>query len=178
MARDIASIWRKSALCAGLVAITMLGACRQSEEGQYFEVSGRLFEFNYRLARATYVVTLNPLRPMEDGQVVVATFENPAGGAPFVVKQPVWPKMRHITLTSPALTCVVKDKPYAVSIRIEDLSGKLLQTLQTTLISTEDQSVLPDRPLVTGPVYELNPELAGHSDGRLPGAEKPVCPKA
>ncbi|MFD9902073.1 hypothetical protein ACHMW4_09125 [Mesorhizobium sp. UC22_110] len=156
----------------------MLGACRQSEEGQYFEVSGRLFEFNYRLARATYVVTLNPLRPMEDGQVAVASFENPAGGAPFVVKQPVWPKMRHITLTSPALTCVVKDKPYGVSIRIEDPNGKLLQALQTTLISSEDQSVLPDRPLVTGPVYELNPELKDHPDGRLPGAEKPVCPKA
>lgn len=175
---EIARIWRTFALVAGLFATMALGACRQFEEGQYFEVSGRLFEFNYRLARATYVVTLNPLRPMEEGQVVVASFENPAGGAPLVVKQPVWPKMRHITLTSPALTCVVKDKPYAVSIRIEDLSGKLLQTLQTTLISTEDQSVLPDRPLVTGSVYELNPELAGHPDGRLPGVEKPVCPKA
>ncbi|CAM5356744.1 hypothetical protein MAUB1S_06141 [Mycolicibacterium aubagnense] len=178
MARGSVADWRTLALGTGLLAAMMLGACRQSEEGQYFEVSGRLFEFNYRLARATYVVTLNPLRPMEDGQVAVASFENPAGGAPFVVKQPVWPKMRHITLTSPALTCVVKDKPYGVSIRIEDPNGKLLQALQTTLISSEDQSVLPDRPLVTGPVYELNPELKDHPDGRLPGAEKPVCPKA
>ncbi len=178
MARGNVADWRTLALGTGLLAAMMLGACRQSEEGQYFEVSGRLFEFNYRLARATYVVTLNPLRPMEDGQVAVASFENPAGGAPFVVKQPVWPKMRHITLTSPALTCVVKDKPYGVSIRIEDPNGKLLQALQTTLISSEDQSVLPDRPLVTGPVYELNPELKDHPDGRLPGAEKPVCPKA
>lgn len=178
MARGNVADWRTLALGTGLLAAMMLGACSQSEEGQYFEVSGRLFEFNYRLARATYVVTLNPLRPMEDGQVAVASFENPAGGAPFVVKQPVWPKMRHITLTSPALTCVVKDKPYGVSIRIEDPNGKLLQALQTTLISSEDQSVLPDRPLVTGPVYELNPELKDHPDGRLPGAEKPVCPKA
>lgn len=178
MARGNVADWRTLALGTGLLAAMMLGACRQSEEGQYFEVSGRLFEFNYRLARATYVVTLNPLRPMEDGQIAVASFENPAGGAPFVVKQPVWPKMRHITLTSPALTCVVKDKPYGVSIRIEDPNGKLLQALQTTLISSEDQSVLPDRPLVTGPVYELNPELKDHPDGRLPGAEKPVCPKA
>lgn len=178
MARGNAAGWRTLVLGAGLLAAMALTACRQSEEGQYFEVSGRLFEFNYRLARATYVVTLNPLRPMEEGQVAIASFENPAGGAPFVVKQPVWPKMRHITLTSPALTCVVKDKPYDVSIRIEDLNGKLLQALQTTLVSSEDQSVLPDRPLVTGPVYELNPELAGHPDGRLPDAQKPVCPKA
>lgn len=83
-----------------------------------------------------------------------------------------------MTLTSPALTCVVKDRPYAVSIRIQDATGKLLQTLQTTLISDEDQSVLPDRPLVLGSVYELNPELADHPDGRLPGEPKPNCPKA
>lgn len=166
------------ALALALLSTIALGACRQSEDGTYFEVSGRLFEFNYRLARATYVVTLNPLRPMEDGQVAVVTFENPAGGAPFVVDQPIWPKMQHVTLTSPALTCVIKDRPYAVSIRIQDATGKLLQTLQTTLISDEDQSVLPDRPLVLGSVYELNPELAGHPDGRLPGEPKPNCPKA
>lgn len=177
-ARPLASLFRATALAMALLASATVSACRQSEEGDYFRVSGRLFEFNYRLARATYVVTLNPLRPMEEGQVAVATFENPAGGAPFVVNQPIWPKLKHVTLTSPPLTCVVKDRPYAVSIRIEGAGGKLLQTLQTTLMSTQDQSVLPDRPLVTGPVYELNPELAGHPDGRLPGAEKPACPKA
>ena len=39
-----------------------------------------------------------------------------------------------------------------------------------------DQSVLPDRPLVVGPVYELNKDLAGHPDGRLPNEPKPDCP--
>ena len=33
-----------------------------------------------------------------------------------------------------------------------------------------------DRPLVTGPVYELNPELAEHPDGRLPGGDGVSCP--
>jgi hypothetical protein len=89
------------AMGLALLSTIALGACRQSEDGKYFEVSGRLFEFNYRLARATYVVTLNPMRPMEDGQVAVVTFENPAGGAPFVVDQPIWPKMQHVTLIAP-----------------------------------------------------------------------------
>lgn len=169
---------RDKALPGLLLALALvLAGCRDSGEGKLFEVSGRMFEFNYRLARATYVVTLNPLRPMREGQVAIVTFENPAGGPPFVVNQPIWPKMRHVTLTSPALTCVVKDRPYAVSIRIEGPDGELLQTLQTTLVSSEDQSVLPDLPLVTGPVYKLNPALHGHADGRLPGAPKPDCPK-
>lgn len=160
-----------------ILAATGLASCRDTGKRELFAVSGRMFEFNYRLARATYVVTLNPLQPMGEGQVVVARFENPAGGDPMEVRQPIWPKLRHVTLTSPALTCVVKDRPYAVSIRIEDKAGAVLQTLETTLVSSLDQSVLPDRPLVTGPVYVLNPELAGHPGGKLPNQPKPVCPE-
>jgi hypothetical protein len=54
----------------------------------------------------------------------------------------------------------------------------LLQSFETTLTSSLDQSVLPDRPLVVGPAYELNKDLAGHADGKLPGEPKPSCPKA
>lgn len=168
--------FRASLALALLIGASVLGACRDTGKDELFAVSGRMFEFNYRLGRATYVVTLNPLRPMGEGQVAIAHFQNPAGGDPIEVRQPIWPKMPHVTLTSPALTCVVKDKPYAVSIRIEDKDGALLQALETTLVSSLDQSVLPDRPLVTGTVYALNPELEGHPDGKLPNEPKPVCP--
>jgi hypothetical protein len=163
---------------SALIAAVALGACRDTGKDQLFAISGKLFEFNYRLAIATYVITLKPLRPMVDGQVAVVSFQNPAGGDPLIVNQKIWPKLPHITLTSPPLTCVVKDKPYSVSIRIQDASGTLLQSIDTTMTSSEDQTMLPDRPLVTGPIYELNPELAGHPDGRLPGAAKPDCSKA
>ena len=94
-----------------LLAGVALGACRdEGGKGEYFAISGKLFEFNYRLAIATYVITLNPMQPMDGRQVAVVSFENPAGGEPLVVRQKIWPKMSHITLTSPALTCVVKDK--------------------------------------------------------------------
>ena len=160
-----------------LLAATALGGCRdEGGEGQYFALSGKLFEFNYRLATATYVVTLNPLQPMDGTQTAVGTFENPAGGDPIVVRQKVWPKLTHVTLESPPLTCVVKGKPYAVAIAIEGADGKVVQKLETTITSTLDQSVLPDRPLVVGPVYELNKDLAGHPDGRLPNEPKPECP--
>ncbi|MBW8909413.1 hypothetical protein AB6802_02195 [Mesorhizobium sp. RCC_202] len=169
---------RSIALGVALIAAITLGACRDTGQDQLFAISGKLFEFNYRLAIATYVITLKPLRPMVDGQVAVVSFQNPAGGDPLIVNQKIWPKLPHITLTSPPLTCVVKDKPYSVSIRIQDASGALLQSIDTTMTSSEDQTMLPDRPLVIGPNYELNADLAGHPDGKLPGEPKPDCSKA
>ena len=156
-----------------------LGACRDSgKDGDLYAISGRLFEFNYRLGIATYVITLNALKPVGDGLIAAVDFDNPAGGAPLHVDQKIWPKLPHVTLTSPPLSCVVKNKPYAVTIRIKDPDGKLVQTLDTTLVSNEDQTILPDEPLVTGPKYELNPDLKGHPDGKLPDAPQRDCPKA
>ncbi|MBN9241695.1 MAG: hypothetical protein J0I98_02760 [Mesorhizobium sp.] len=172
------SLRSRAVVAASVFSVALaLGACRDTGKGALYEVSGRLFEFNYRLARATYVVTLNPLRPVDEGNVAVVDFENPAGGPPLVVEQKIWPKLPHVTLTSPPLTCVVKDRPYAVAIHIKDRNGAVLQELKTTLVSTQDQSDLPDAPLVLGTVYTLNPALAGHPDGRLPGNPKPDCPK-
>ena len=94
----------------------------------------------------------------------------------IVVRQKIWPKLTHVTLESPPLTCVIKDKPYAVSIHIEAADGQVVQKLDTTVTSSLDQSILPDRPLVVGPVYELNKDLKGHPDGVLPDAPKQDCP--
>lgn len=163
-----------AALLAGLLA---LAGCRDSGgEGEWFAVKGKLFEFNYRLGIATYVITLDALRPFGEGYVAVVHFEDPAGGEPLELRQQLWPKLRHQTLTSPPLSCVVRDRPYAVDIRIEDPQGALLQQLAVTMTSNLDQSILPDRPLVIGPVYELNPDMAGHPDGKLDGGESADCP--
>jgi hypothetical protein len=166
---------------AGLVAATALGACRDTgkdSEGRLFEISGKLVVFNYRLARATFVVTLKPLQPMGEGQVAVASFQNPAGGEPLIVEQKIWPKLGKVSLESPALFCIVKGRPYAIAISIKDPDDTVLQKIDTTLMSTQDQSVLPDRPLVIDQLYTPNPELAGHPDGKLPGAPNPDCSKA
>lgn len=174
-------ISRSVVVGAMLIAAVALGACRDTGkdgEGKLFEVSGKIFVFNYRLARATYVVTLRPLQPMGEGQVAVASFQNPAGGAPIVVEQKVWPKLGKVSLESPALTCIVKNKPYAIAISIKGADGAVLQKIDTTLMSTEDQSILPDRPLVIDQLYTANPDLAGHPGGKLPGEPKPDCSKA
>ena len=163
-----------AAIVAGLLA---LAACRDSGgEGEWFAVKGKLFEFNYRLGIATYVITLDALQPFGEGNFAVVHFEDPAGGEPLVLRQRLWPKLRHQTVTSPPLSCVIKDRPYAVDIRIEDPKGALLQRLAVTMTSNLDQSILPDRPLVIGPVYELNPDMSGHPDGKLDSGESADCP--
>ena len=163
------------------LAIGMFGlsACRDTDgEGGLFEVGGRLFVFNYRVATVHSLVNLTPLQPMREGDVAVATFENPAGGDPLVVREKIWPQNTKLTIESPPLECVVKDRPYAVTIRIEGADGAVRQTIETTVTSSQDQSMLPDRPLVVGPMYTANPDLAGHPDGKLPGGRGVDCPKA
>ncbi|MDI6028118.1 hypothetical protein QBK99_18170 [Corticibacterium sp. UT-5YL-CI-8] len=158
-------------------AVFALSACReQGADGEYFEVSGRMFVFNYRLATAHYLVTLRPMRPVGSGQKAVVRFENPAGGDDIETSRTIWPRSEKLVLESPPVECVVKDRPYRISIAIEDAGGEVLQRIETTLKSSEDQSVLPDRPLVVGPFYTPNPDVAGHPDGRVPGGRGVTCP--
>jgi len=157
-----------------LAAALLLAACRDA--GPLFELTGRVFIFNPRVASATYVITLRPLAADRRAARIVAAFENPAGGEDLVVTQRIWPNADKVALESPPLTCVAKDRTYRVTIRVEDGAGAVLQRLDTTVTSTLDQSVMPDAPLVVGPAYDPNPALAGHPDGKIPGARRPVCP--
>lgn len=159
-----------------LASSACLNGCREVKSDDYFALSGQVFIFNYRIATATYVVTLDRLHPAPEGSVAVADFENPAGGALLSVEEKIWPEMQKLSFESPQLSCVIKGKPYAISIRIVNSEGEILQKIESTLRSTLDQSVLPDRPLVIGQGYEANPDMVGHPDGKLPLVAKTMCP--
>ncbi len=174
----MADIVRSLCLAALVAAAALLGACRDTGKDALFEISGRLVVFNYREATLTYVVTLKPLRPVGAGQVAVTTMDDPAGGAPLVFSSRLFPGQAKVTIESPPLECVVKDRPYKVAIRIEGEGGRLLQRIDTVMVSAQDQDMLPDRPLVVGPGYAPNPELAGHPGGKLPGGRGVECPAA
>jgi len=161
-----------------LLILALIAGCRDVPAENYVEVNGRLFVFNYREAVATYLVTLAKLRALPEGAAFEAEFENPAGGQPLIKRQEIWPALDKITVESPPVHCVVADRPYQVTIRILGKDGEELQRVETTLISNTDQSVLPDRPLVVGPFYDPNPELAGHPDGKLPQGNGIACPNA
>ena len=160
-----------------LVSSLTLNGCREVKSDDYFALSGKVFIFNYRIATATYVITLDKLRPLPDASIAIANFENPAGGAALKVEEKIWPKMERLSFESPPLSCVVKDRSYSFSIQIVSGEGKILQEISSTLTSTLDQTVLPDRPVVIGQGYEANPEMAGHPDGKLPLLNNIHCPR-
>ena len=155
---------------AALLLLTLLSAagCREVPRDSYVELTGRLFVFNYRVATATYVITLGKLRPIPDGAMVEIGFDNPQGGAPLIVTEKIWPKLEKIAIESPPVFCIVKDRPYKFSIVIKDAAGAQLQKLAGAVTSSLDQTVLPDVPLVVGNAYEPNPDLVGHPDGKNP----------
>jgi hypothetical protein len=163
------------AAAALFLAMLFSSGCREQKPGEYAVLTGKVFIFNYRIAEASYVVTLAKAQPFADGSMVIASFENPAGGAPIVVRQKIWPQAAKIVLESPAIECVRKDKPYAIVISIVDPAGAQLQKIETTLTSSLDQDVLPDKPLVVGPVYTPNPELGGNP-GSKTGEPKNCSP--
>ncbi|WP_332303377.1 hypothetical protein [Rhizobium sp. GR12] len=145
-----------------LLAITaMLGlsACQRDEPREVVKISGRMFVFNYRVAIATYLVTLQRVASIRDGSTVEATFENPRGGAELTTREKIFPTDEKITVQSPPVECIKQDRPYRVVIRIKGPEGDLLQTIETTIRSDTDQSLLPAKPLTVGPFYTPNPEV-------------------
>ncbi|MBB3453768.1 hypothetical protein FHT86_002024 [Rhizobium sp. BK313] len=161
-------------LMAAIAGLMLAGCQRQSEDGPT-ELSGRLFVFNYRVASATYMITLKKIAPISEGTTAIAEFENPTGGDPLVVRQKIYTFWDKITLESPDLRCVRKDRPYSVSIKLVDASDKTIQTIKTQVKSDLDQTVLPTRPLVVGPIYTKNPDVF-KADGSIDYGHDDACP--
>ncbi len=136
-----------------------LAACQREEQREVAKISGRMFVFNYRVATATYLLTLQPLSPIREGSMIEADFENPRGGDALAVSERLFPKNPKILLQSPPVECVKQDRPYNVTIRLKAPDGHLIQTIETTVKSDTDQSLLPAKPLVVGPLYTPNPDV-------------------
>ena len=150
-------------------------ACQRETGPDPLQLTGKMFIFNYRLAYATYMVTLTKTEPVPQGSTITAEFENPAGGAPLLLTRKLFPKLDKVVLESPDVTCVRRAKPYRVAIRVEGPDGALLQSLETSVISNLDQDIMPAKALVVGPAYDKNPEV--FRDGEAPARfETAKCP--
>ena len=156
---------RALAILSMLLTLALTGGC-QRDAADYISLNGKVFIFNIRVARAYYMLTLNRLPSTPDNAVVVAEFEDPSGGPPLVKEQKVFPKMTRIDLQSPDVDCVAVGKPYKIHIVLKDAEGRELQTIDTTLTSTLDSSMLPDKPLFEGPVYTRSKD-AFNTDGSI-----------
>ncbi|NKJ07238.1 hypothetical protein [Rhizobium sp. SG741] len=165
----------RTILLTATIAGLALGGCQRKDDEGPTQLSGRLFIFNYRVATASYMITLKKIAPIPEGTTAVAEFENPAGGDPLVVRQKIYTFWDKITLESPDLRCVRKDRAYSVSIKLVDASDKTIQTIKTEVKSDLDQTVLPTKPLVVGPVYTANPDVF-KGDGSIDYGHDAACP--
>jgi hypothetical protein len=106
----------------------MLAACTGS--GDYLSTAGGGFIFNYRIAEATYGIALKPMRDLPADGVIEATFENPSGGAPFLLRKEGPFNPTRIAFTTPPVEGVEKGRPYNVSVVLKDAAGATLQTIE------------------------------------------------
>ena len=146
---------RRIGLALGLMAA--LSGCQRSEGPT--EIAGKIFIFNYRLSTAVYEIALKKTGEIPEGSTVTAEYENPAGGKPLVTTMKIFSFWQKIALESPPLRCVVKDHPYKVTITINGPDKAELQRIETSVISSLDQSILAAKPLVKGPAYDKNPDV-------------------
>jgi len=150
---------RRAVLPVGLAALLGLSAC--SGETPYVVVGGGGILFNYRIAEATAGIVAEVARPLPEGGTVEASFENPAGGPPFVEAKPVTAERRRFSFTTPPLSGIKADTDYQVVVRVLDAGGVELQRIETKVHSDLDQSILPKVPLTIGPGYAKNPAASG-----------------
>ena len=159
-----------------LLALALpLTACQRESGPDPLKLTGKMFVFNYRLAYATYLVTLEQTQPLPEGSVVKAAFEGPAGGAALTLERKIFPGLPRVVLESPDITCVKKGRPYAVTVSVVGPDGAELQALAIRVTSNVDQSILPAKALVVGPAYDKNPAV--FKDGKTPDRfEMASCP--
>lgn len=139
--------------------LAALVACSEGGDGPYFEFLGGGFVFNYRLAQAEYGFVVKRLRALPAGSILEARLENPAGGEPFVLREPAaWDRLEYV-FRSPPVEGVKAGRDYRVELRLIDgASGRVRATYARTFRSDVDQSVLPERPPVVGPGYQPAPD--------------------
>lgn len=151
--------WRWHTIPGYLVVAAAVAGC-EAPAGPAIAIEGGGFVFNYRIAEVFYGVAVKPLRKLAPGTVLVAEFEDPAGGPDIVVREIVTGGRLSYGLRTPAVSGVRAGRPYRVVITVQAADGTEVGRLERTFTSDLDQEANPVRPLTIGPGYTPNPEAA------------------
>jgi hypothetical protein len=97
------------------------------------------------------------LRRIPEGTIIEAQLENPAGGAPFVLREAAaWDRLEYV-FRSPPVRGVRAERDYRVEVRLLEPGGKVFASYARTFRSDVDQSVLPEKAPVVGPGHQPAP---------------------
>ncbi len=131
----------------GLAAF-FLAACGDDGPPSYLKIAGGGIQFNYRVSEASMVVIAQQTQPLPAGSTVQALFDVPGTNTRQTVSLPALDGKLTYRLQSDKIMNLTKGGTYNVTIKLLDQSGKELDHKDTVFISDEDQSSLPDKPLV------------------------------
>ncbi len=140
-----------------MILCALLAACSddEAEDDPYLEFAGGGFVFNYRLATAEYGFIARVTREITPGTIIEAEFENPSGGAPFVIRQSAVEGVPSYVFRTPPVQGVEAMRDYLVELRLlESGSGQVIAEYSRTFRSDIGQDVLPKSPTVVGPGYQ------------------------
>lgn len=164
------TLWQwseKSVVAAAIAAVAVLFAIgwatrEDRSDSPYLHISGGGFIFNYRNAEAYYGFTAEVARPVENGAILEASFDDPAGGPPIVVRERLTTMTRRYAVRTPPLRGIEAGKPYKVSIKVYDRQGQsLIWQTERSYVSQVGDEVLPEAPLTVGPGYHQPEGLSG-----------------
>lgn len=129
-------------------------------ETPYLRIVGGGFIFNYRVADVFYGFTAQVMKPLPVGSIIVAEFEDPAGGPLLVIEKRVNARTTRYGLRSPSVRGVRAGEPYAVTVSLYDRRREaLLWRQQKHYVSPIGDDVVPEQPLTVGPGYHRNRDL-------------------
>ncbi|TDH39351.1 hypothetical protein E2A64_00055 [Pseudohoeflea suaedae] len=128
-------------------------------------IAGGGFIYNYRVAEVFYGFTAMVVRPVSNGSLLVAEFEDPGGGPPLVVEKRVTARTSRYGMRSPPVHGVVAHQPYHVSITLYDRTRtEVLFSAEKSYAARMSDDVVPDQPLTVGPGYHPFPGPAASSN--------------
>ena len=132
-----------------IIASMFLSGCSDSQEKKsYLKFMGGGLTFNYRYSKATMVVVVKTVSPMQEGGKIQAQFEIPGEVAVQIVELPINPESLIYKLESKALTGIKKDIPLHVSVAAFDEKNVQIDQIKTQFVSDIDQDSLPTKPLM------------------------------
>ncbi len=132
----------------------------QDAKKSHVAIAGGGFIYNYRIAEIRAGISVYVQRPTPNGTKLIASFENPQGGEPIVIRREIVPSARSYGFETPALKGVEKDHPYRVTLDVRDKwSDDLIEAHEKTLLTSVAPELVPDKPLTIGPGYFPNPEV-------------------
>lgn len=129
-------------IIVAVISALLLTACSESK-GRFVEVERGGFLFDYQLAEVKAGFIAKTLKPLPDGGMLEASFEDPTGGAAYIVRQPATGAEEY-NFVSPPIKGLVKDKDYEVILRVRDAQGNELQRIEMAFASDTDGSVLSE----------------------------------